>query len=130
VLERYGLAEMTEKWSEWYEGTGPHGCSRIGSSRSYAGVDIALVSGDVRDVYPEIAAKVGDAVTWAPRRRATWWGSSTTRVCWTQVLLHMTPVTLGKGATRCCRGRYTRRRPSPFRSAERVDLRVRLIRRL
>jgi dihydrofolate reductase len=123
MLERYGLAGMTEKWTEWYEDR-PAWVFTHRELPLVAGVDITLVSGDVRDVYPEIAAKVGDAVTWL-LGGGDLVGQFYDAGLLDTVLLHMTPVTLGKGAPVLPR-RITSKNLA-FRSAEAVDLRVRLI---
>jgi dihydrofolate reductase len=88
------------------------------------GVDVTLVEGDVRQVYADIAAKLGDANLWL-LGGGDLVGQFYDANLLDEIILGMTPVTLGKGAPLLPR-RITSKNLA-FRTAALIGQRVRIV---
>ena len=123
MLERYGLADSTERWREFY-GDRPGWVFTHRELPLIPGVDVTLVEGDVREVFDEVAAKLGDANLWL-LGGGDLVGQFFDANLLDEVILGMTPVTLGRGAPLLPR-RITSKNLA-FRTAELVGQRVRIV---
>jgi dihydrofolate reductase len=123
MLQRYGLADSTDRWHEFY-GERPGWVFTHRELPLIPGVDVTLVAGDVRQVYAEIAAKLGDANLWV-LGGGDLVGQFFDAGLLDEIILGMTPVTLGKGAPLLPR-RITSKNLA-FRTAELIGQRVRIV---
>ena len=123
MLERYGLADSTQRWREFYADR-PGWVFTHRELPLIPGVDVTLVEGDVRDVYGEIAAKLGEANLWL-LGGGDLVGQFFEAGLLDEIVLGMTPVTLGKGAPLLPR-RITSK-SLKFRTAELIGQRVRIV---
>jgi len=123
MLERYGLADSTDRWHEFY-GERPGWVFTHRELPLIPGVDVTLVAGDVRQVYAEIAANLGDANLWL-LGGGDLVGQFFDAGLLDEIILGMTPVTLGKGAPLLPR-RITSKNLG-FRTAELIGQRVRIV---
>jgi dihydrofolate reductase len=123
MLERYGLADMPARWREFY-GDRPSWVFTHRNLPLIEGVDVSFVKGDVRQAYAEIAAKIGDANLWL-LGGGDLVGQFYDASLLDEVILGMTPVTLGKGAPLLPR-RITSKNLT-FRTAELIGQRVRIV---
>jgi dihydrofolate reductase len=123
MLERYGLADSTERWREFY-GDRPGWVFTHRNLPLILGVDVTLVEGDVRQVYADIAAKLGDANLWL-LGGGDLVGQFYDANLLDEIILGMTPVTLGKGAPLLPR-RITSKNLA-FRTAALIGQRVRIV---
>jgi dihydrofolate reductase len=123
MLELYSLADSTERWREFY-GDRPGWVFTHRELPLVPGVDVTLVEGDVREVYAEIAAKLRDANLWL-LGGGDLVGQFFDAGLLDEIILGMTPVTLGKGAALLPR-RITSKNLA-FRTAELIGQRVRIV---
>lgn len=123
MLERYGLADSTDRWHEFY-GDRPGWVFTHRELPLIPGVDVTLVAGDVQQVYVEIAEKFGDANLWL-LGGGDLVGQFFDAGLLDEIILGMTPVTLGKGAPLLPR-RITSKNLA-FRTAELIGQRVRIV---
>ena len=123
MLERYGLADSTDRWHEFY-GDRPGWVFTHRELPLIPGVDVTLVAGDVQQVYAEIAEKLGDANLWL-LGGGDLVGQFFDAGILDEIILGMTPVTLGKGAPLLPR-RITSKKLA-FRTAELIGQRVRIV---
>ena len=123
MLERYGRANGTERWREFYG----HLPGRVFTHRDLPlipDVDVTLVKGEAREVHAEIAAKLGGANLWL-LGGGDLVGQFFDAGLLDEIILGMTPVTLGKGAPLLPR-RITSKNLA-FRTAELTGQRVRIV---
>ena len=123
MLERYGLADSTERWREFY-GERPGWVFTHRELPLIRGVDVTLVEGGVREVHAEVAAKLGDANLWL-LGGGDLVGQFYDAGLLDEIILGMTPVTLGRGAPLLPR-RITSKNLA-FRTAELIGQRVRIV---
>jgi dihydrofolate reductase len=123
MLERYGLADSTEQWREFY-GDRPGWVFTHRELPRIPGVDITLVEGAVQRVHAEIAAKLGVANLWL-LGGGDLVGQFYDAGLLDEIILGMTPVTLGQGAPLLPR-RITSTNLA-FRTAELIGQRVRVV---
>ena len=123
MIERYGLADSTERWRDFY-GDRPGWVFTHRRLPLIPHVDVRLVEGAVRPVYTDIAAAVGDANIWV-LGGGDLVGQFYDANLLHEIILGMTPVTLGRGAPLLPR-RITSKNLT-FRSAELIGQRVRIV---
>jgi dihydrofolate reductase len=123
MLARYGLADSTERWQEFY-GDRPGWVFTHRELPLIPGVDVMLVEGDVRQIYAEIAPKLGDANLWL-LGGGDLVGQFYDANLLDEIILGMAPVTLGKGAPLLPR-RITSKNLA-FRTAQLIGQRVRIV---
>lgn len=123
MINRYGLENSTERWREFY-GERPGWVFTHRDLPLIPGVDVTLVHGEVQPVYNDIAKKVGEGSIWL-LGGGDLVGQFYDAGLLDEVILGMTPVTLGAGAPLLPR-RITSRNLS-FRSAELIGQRLRIV---
>lgn len=123
MLQRYGLADSTDRWHEFY-GDRPGWVFTHRELPLIPGVDVTLVAGNVQQVYAEIAEKLGDANLWL-LGGGDLVGQFFDAGLLDEIILGMTPVTLGKGAPLLPR-RITSKNLA-FRTAALIGQRVRIV---
>lgn len=123
MIERYGLADSTERWRQFY-GERPGWVFTHRKLPLIPDVEVALVEGDVREVYANIAARIGDTNLWL-LGGGELVGQFYDANLLDEIILGMTPVTLGKGAPLLPR-RVTSKNLA-FRNAEQIGQRVRIV---
>jgi dihydrofolate reductase len=123
LIERYGLADSTERWREFYDAR-PGWVFTHRKLPLIPGVDLTLVEGDVRQAYAEIGERVGDANLWL-LGGGDLVGQFYDANLLDEIILGMAPVTLGKGAPLLPR-RITSQNLA-FRTAQLIGQRVRIV---
>ena len=123
MIERYGLGDSTEQWHQFY-GERPGWVFTHRKLPLVPDIDLTFVEGDVRHVYPEITAKIGDTNLWL-LGGGELVGQFYDANLLGEIILGMTPVTLGKGAPLLPR-RITSKNLA-FRSAELIGQRLRIV---
>ena len=123
MMERYGLADSPERWHEFY-GERPGWVFTHRDLPPIPGIEVAFVEGDVRAVYAEIAAKIGDTNLWL-LGGGDLVGQFYDAGLLDELILGMAPVTLGKGAPLLPR-RITSANLA-FRTAELIGQRLRIV---
>ena len=123
MIERYGLGDSTEQWHQFY-GERPGWVFTHRNLPLIPDVDLTFVEGDVRHVYARIAAKIGDTNLWL-LGGGELVGQFYDANLLGEIILGMTPVTLGKGAPLLPR-RITSKNLA-FRSAELIGQRLRIV---
>jgi dihydrofolate reductase len=122
MINRYG-SDTTERWHEFY-GERPGWVFTHRDLPLIPDVNVTLVRGDVRPVYDEIAARIGEASLWLVGG-GDLVGQFYDAGLLDEIILGMTPVTLGAGAPLLPR-RITSKNLR-FRSAELIGQRLRIV---
>lgn len=122
ILERYG-ADNSAQWREYYEER-PAWVFTHRDLPPIPDIDLTFVQGDVRPVYDEVAARIGDANLWLVGG-GDLVGQFYDTGLLDEIILGVTPVTLGKGAPLLPR-RITSKNLS-FRSADLLGQRIRVV---
>jgi dihydrofolate reductase len=122
MVERHDMAESNAQWLEFY-GQRPGWVFTHRELPRIPDVDVTFVQGDVREAYPKIAAKVGDANIWV-LGGGDLVGQFYDAGLLDEIIVEMTPVTLGKGAQLLPR-RITSK-SLEFREAELIGQRLRI----
>jgi dihydrofolate reductase len=123
MLKRHGLSDSNERWLEFY-GERPGWVFTHRDLPLIPGISITLARGEVRPVYDDIAARIGEANLWLVGG-GDLVGQFYDAGLLDEIVLGMTPVTLGKGAPLLPR-RITSKN-LVFRSAELIGQRVRIV---
>jgi len=96
MVDHHGIAESDEWWREAY-GDRPAWVFTHRELPPVPGVDVTFVAGDVRPAHEQAAAKAGDANIWIVGG-GDLVGQFYDAGLLDEIILSMTPVTLGKGA--------------------------------
>lgn len=123
MVNRYDMSSSNAKWLEFY-GERPGWVFTHRDLASIPDVDLAFVQGDVRPVYDEITARVGEGDLWLAGG-GDLVGQFYDAGLLDEIILGVTPVTLGAGAPLLPR-RITSRNLS-FRSADLLGQRIRVV---
>jgi dihydrofolate reductase len=123
MVERHGMTMSNEQWFEFY-GDRPGWVFTHRELPFIPDVDLTFVEGDVRPVHAEVAAKVGDANIWLVGG-GDLVGQFYDAGLLDEIIVGMTPVTLGKGAPLLPR-RITSKNLA-FRNAELIGQRLRIV---
>ena len=123
MIEHDQMLNDPGKWHEYYEDR-PGWVFTHRSLPPIPGVQLSFVSGDVRPIYEQITTQLSGSNIWLVGG-GDLVGQFYEAGLLDQVILHMTPVTLGRGAPLLPR-RITSEHLS-FRSAELVGQRVRMV---
>ena len=126
MIERYGLGDSTDSTERWHQfyGERPGWVFTHRNLPLIPEIDLAFVEGDVRQVYAEITAKIGDTNLWL-LGGGELVGQFYDANLLDEIILGMTPVTLGKGAPLLPR-RITSENLA-FRKAELLGQRLRIV---
>ena len=126
MIERYGLGDSTDSTEQWHQfyGERPGWVFTHRNLPLIPDIDLAFVEGDVRQVYAEITAKIGDTNLWL-LGGGELVGQFYDANVLDEIILGMTPVTLGKGAPLLPR-RITSENLA-FRKAELLGQRLRIV---
>jgi dihydrofolate reductase len=124
MIDHYGLGgDSAERWHQFY-GERPGWVFTHRNLPLIRDIDLAFVEGDVRQVYAEITAKIGDTNLWL-LGGGELVGQFYDANLLDEIILGMTPVTLGKGAPLLPR-RITSENLA-FRTAELIGQRLRIV---
>jgi dihydrofolate reductase len=123
MTDRYGLVDSTERWRQFY-GERPGWVFTHRELPGIPGVEVTFVEGDVQQAYTAIAARIGDTNLWL-LGGGDLVGQFYDAGLLDEIILGMTPVTLGQGAPLLPR-RITSRNLA-FRTAEQIGQRIRIV---
>jgi dihydrofolate reductase len=122
MVERHDMTRSPDRWREFYGGRQGWVFTHRELPR-IPEVDVTFVQGDVRTVYEEIAGNLGDANLWL-LGGGDLVGQFQDAGLLDEIILGMTPVTLGRGAPLLPR-RITSKQLS-FQQAELIGQRIRI----
>ncbi|AKU17954.1 dihydrofolate reductase family protein [Luteipulveratus mongoliensis] len=123
MLDRHDMVANPAQWHEFYDDR-PAWVFTHRELPAIPGVDVTFVEGDVREAYDQIAAAAGDKNIWV-LGGGDLVGQLDDAGLLDEIILGMTPVTLGAGAPLLPR-RITSSRMR-FRQAEQIGQRIRIV---